>query len=168
MEATSRLDYTEQPEWGAWLAGLDREAPAGEAIEAALRWLMQQTQAQQALLLLPTPHQDQVEFAYAVGARADELRGFRLRPHDTLLEPTLTRREAWIYNETAHQEPIGAIATGLAAPLPSLPLSAIALLNRPEPFEATHQSLLAQLAPPIELLVRMQHMQAQLEQRERA
>lgn len=167
-EAIRRLDYTGQPEWGAWLAGLDREAPAGEAIEHALRWLMQQTQAQQALLLLPVPNQGLVEFAYVVGERADELRGFRLRPEDTLLEPTLLRRELWNYCESARHEPFGAVATGLAAPLPSLPQSAIALLNRPEPFEPAHQTLLEQFAPPMELLVRMQRLQAQVEQRERA
>ncbi|GIV08673.1 MAG: hypothetical protein KatS3mg019_0764 [Fimbriimonadales bacterium] len=162
------MDYIGQPEWGAWLAGLDREAPAGEVIEDALRWLMQQTQAQQALLLLPTPNQEQVEFTYVVGSRADELRGLRLRPHDTLLEPTIVRREVWNYHATAHQEPIGTIITGLATPLPSLPLSALVLLNRPKPFDAAHRALLQQCAPPIELLVRIRHLQAQLEQRERA
>ncbi|GIV11542.1 MAG: hypothetical protein KatS3mg020_1033 [Fimbriimonadales bacterium] len=162
------MDYPEQPEWGAWFAGLDRKAPAGEAIENALRWLMQQTQAQQALLLLPTPNQEQVEFAYVVGSRADELRGFRIRPCDTLLESTIVRRAVWNYHATTHQEPIGAITTGLATPLPSLPLSALVLLNSPKPFDAAHRASLQQCAPPIELLVRIHHLQAQLEQRERA
>lgn len=168
MEAIRRLDYTGQPEWGVWLSGLDREAPAGEAIEHALRWLMQQTQAQQGLLVLPVPNQDLVEFTYVVGERTDDLRGFRLRPEDTLLEPTLLRRKQWNYSEPAHHEPFGAITTGVAAPLPSLPRSAIVLLNRPEPFEAPQQALLEQFAPPIELLVRMQQLQAQLDHRERA
>ncbi len=84
-----------QPAWGAWLAGLERDMPAGEAIESALRWLAQQTQARQAMVLLPVPHKEQVEFAYIVRERAEELRGLRLRPHHTSLEPTLLRREMW-------------------------------------------------------------------------
>ncbi|MCS7209964.1 MAG: GAF domain-containing protein [Fimbriimonadales bacterium] len=162
------MGYAEQPEWGAWLTELDRGAPPEEAIASALRWLADQTQAQLGLLLLPDPTGEQVEFAHVVGARADELRGFRLRPHDTLLEPTLLQRTLWQYHAEAHQEPIGAIRTGMAAPLPALRLSAVALLNRAEPFEPHHCALLTQMATPIELLVRLQQAQQQLEQRERA
>jgi len=162
------LDYAEQPEWGAWLAGLEQGAPPGEAIENALRWLIARTQAQQGVLLLPDPSGAQVEFAYVAGERADELRGFRLRPEDTVLEPTLLRREVWDYHAQTHQEPIGAILTGLAVPLPALPLSAVVLLNRPAPFEPAHRVLLEQTATPLELLTRLSRAQQQLEQRERA
>ncbi len=157
-----------QPAWGAWLAGLERDMPAGEAIESALRWLAQQTQARQAMVLLPVPHKEQVEFAYIVGERAEELRGLRLRPHDTLLEPTLLRRELWSYDAPLRHDAIGAVRTGLATPLPSIPQSALALLNRPEPFSVAHRALLEQFAPPLELLARVQSLQAQLQQRERA
>ncbi|MCS7301214.1 MAG: GAF domain-containing protein, partial [Fimbriimonadales bacterium] len=78
------------------------------------------------------------------------------------------RREAWEYHAETHQEPIGAITTGLAAPLPALPKSAVALLNRPEPFEPAHRALLLQMATPLELLTRLSRTQQQLEQRERA
>ena len=44
-------------------------------------------------------------------------------------------REVWRYSAETYQEPIGAIATGIAVPLPSLPQSALALLNRPAPFD---------------------------------
>lgn len=162
------MDYAEQPAWGVWLAGLEQGAPPGEAIENTLRWLVEQTQSQQGVLLLSDPRGEQVEFAYVAGERADELRGFRLRPHDTILEPTLLRREFWEYHAQTHQEPIGAITTGLAAPLPALPLSAVALLNRPEPYEPSHRALLAQVATPLELLARLSRALQQLEQRERA
>ncbi|MFN7016462.1 MAG: hypothetical protein ACK4P5_04735 [Fimbriimonadales bacterium] len=58
----------------------------------------------------------------------------RLRPHDTLLEPTLLRRELWSCDAPLRYDAIGAVRTGLATPLPSIPQSAPALLNRPEPF----------------------------------
>ncbi|MCS7301220.1 MAG: GAF domain-containing protein [Fimbriimonadales bacterium] len=162
------MGYAEQPAWGAWLAELERGAPPGEAIEQTLHWLLQQTGAQVGVLLLPDPSGEQVEFAFVAGARAEELRGFRLRPADTLLEPALARRAVWEYNAQSHLEPVGAIRTGLATPLPSLPLSAVALLNRPEPFEASHRALLEQVAPALELLTRLQRVQQELEQRERA
>lgn len=151
-----------------WLSNLERGAPAGEAIEQALRWLRAATEAQLVLLLLPDSAREQVEFAYADGERADELRGFRLRPHDTLLELTLLQGEVWRYHASGVQAPIGAITTGLAVPLPSLPLSALVTLNRPEPFESRHEALLVQFAVPLALLVRLQFAQQQLEQRERA
>ncbi|GIV09127.1 MAG: hypothetical protein KatS3mg019_1218 [Fimbriimonadales bacterium] len=167
VEAGVRLDYMEQPAWGVWLAGLERSAP-GEAIENALRWLVERTQSRQGILLLPDPRGEQVEFAYVAGERATELRGFRVRPQDTILEPTLLRREFWEYHAQTHQEPIGAITTGLAAPLPTLPLSAVALLNRPEPYESSHRALLTQFATPLELFARLSRALQQLEQRERA
>lgn len=157
-----------QPAWSVWLSRLDQGAPPGEAIENALRWLLEATAAQVAVLFLPDPSGEQVEFAYVAGERADELRGFRLRPTDALVAPTLLNREVWRYSAKTYQEPIGAIATGIAIPLPSLPKSALALLNRPTPFDETHLALLEQSAPPIELLLRLQHAQTQLEQRERA
>ena len=162
------MGYLEQPAWGAWLAGLERGAPAGEAIENALRWLIAQTQAPQGALLLPDPSGAQVEFAYVVGERADELRGFRLLPEDTILAPTLLHREVWEYHAQTRQEPIGAITTGLAVPLPAMPLSAVVLWNRPMPFEPAHRTLLEQAAPLLELLTRLSRAQQQLEQRERA
>ncbi|MCX7992069.1 MAG: GAF domain-containing protein [Fimbriimonadales bacterium] len=158
----------EQPEWGAWLAGLEHGASPGEAIENALRWLVERTEAQQGILLLPSPGGEQVEFAYVVGDRADELRGFRLRPEDTVLEPTLLHRRVWEYHAATHQEPIGAITTGLAVPLPALPLSAIVLINRPASFEPAHTALMMAAATPLELLIRLSRTQQQLEQRERA
>lgn len=157
-----------QPEWGVWLSDLARGALPGEAIQNALHWLLQATSARVALLILPHSGGEQVELAYVAGARADELRGFRLRPCESLLAPTLLSRAVWRYHAETYQEPIGAIATGIAVPLPSLPLSALALLNREAPFEDTHLALLTQVAPPIELLLRLQQTQSQLEQRERA
>ncbi|MCS6922803.1 MAG: GAF domain-containing protein [Fimbriimonadales bacterium] len=162
------MNHGGQPEWGVWFAGLDGDAPAGEAITQVLRWLQRETQAQQVILLHPDPSGEQVEFAWVVGERANELSGCRLRPQDTLLEPTLLRRERWEYHAATHQDPIGTITTGLAVPLPSLPLSAVVLLNRSEPFEAVHRTLLEQASPVLELLLRLQHAQRQLEQRERA
>ncbi|GIV04499.1 MAG: hypothetical protein KatS3mg016_0074 [Fimbriimonadales bacterium] len=162
------MDYAEQPAWGVWLAGLEQGAPPGEAIENALRWLVEQTQSQRGILLLPDPRGEQVEFAYVVGERATELHGFRLRSQDTILEPTLLHREVWEYHAQTHQEPLGAIMTGLAVPLPTLPLSALVLLNRPEPYAPSHRALLAQFATPLELLARLNHARQQLEQRERA
>ncbi|MCX7992230.1 MAG: GAF domain-containing protein [Fimbriimonadales bacterium] len=162
------MDYAEQPAWGVWLAGLDTGVPVGEAIESALRWLVDQTQAQQGILLLPDPSGDHVEFAYVAGERAEELRGFRLRPQDTILEPTLARGEVWDYYARTHQEPIGAITTGIAVPLPGLAQSALALVNRPEPFEPAHRALLIQTATPLALLVRLNRALQQLEQRGRA
>lgn len=157
-----------QPEWGAWLSNLAHGAPPGVAIQNALHWLLQATEAQVAILLLPSPSGEQVELAYVAGERADELRGFRLRPNESLLAPTLLSHAVWHYHAESYQEPIGAIATGIAVPLPSLPLSALALLNREAPFEDTHLALLTQVAPPIKLLLRLQQTQSQLEQRERA
>jgi hypothetical protein len=84
------------------------------------------------------------------------------------LEPTLLHREVWEYHAQTHQEPLGAITTGLAVPLPTLPLSAVALLNRPEPYESSHRALLTQFATPLELLARLNRARQQLEQRERA
>lgn len=162
------MEYAEQPAWGVWLAGLEHGAPPSEAIENTLRWLVEQTESQQAILLLPDPHGEQVEFAYVAGERAAELHGFRVRPQDTILEPTLLRREFWEYHAQTHQEPIGAITTGIATPLPALPFSAIALLNRPEPYEPSHRALLMQLATPLELLARLSCALQQLEQRDRA
>lgn len=157
-----------QPAWGVWLSGLEQGAPPGEAIENALRWLLEAAAAQVAVLFLPDPSGEGVEFAYVAGERADELRGFRLRPTDALVAPTLLNREVWRYSAETYQEPIGAVATGIAIPLPSLPKSALALLNRDAPFEDAHLALLEQTATPIELLLRLQHAQTQLEQRERA
>ena len=157
-----------QPAWGVWLSRLDQGAPPGEVIENALRWLLEATAAQVAVLFLPDPSGEQVEFAYVAGERADELRGFRLRPTDALVAPALLNREVWRYHAETYQEPIGAIATGIAVPLPSLPKSALALLNRPTPFDDAHLALLEQIATPIELLLRLQQAQTQLEQRERA
>ena len=115
-----------QPAWGVWLSGLEQGAPPGEAIEDALRWLLEATAAQVAVLFLPDPSGEGVEFASVAGARADELRGFRLRPTDALVAPTLLNREVWRYSAETYQEPIGAVATGIAIPLPSLPKSALA------------------------------------------
>jgi hypothetical protein len=55
-------------------------------------------------------------------------------------------REVWRYSAETYQEPIGAIATGIAIPLPSLPQSALALLNRPTPFDDAHLDLQEQTA----------------------
>jgi hypothetical protein len=135
-----------QPAWGVWLSRLEQGAPPGEAIEDALRWLLEATAAQVAVLFLPDPSGEGVEFAYVAGERADELRGFRLRPTDALVAPALLNREVWRYSAETYQEPIGAIATGIAVPLPSLPKSALALLNRPAPFDDAHLDLLEQIA----------------------
>jgi hypothetical protein len=81
------LGDTGQPVWGVWLSALEQGAPPGEAIENALRWLLKATAAQVAILFLPDPSGEQVEFAYVAGERADELRGFRLRPSDSLIAP---------------------------------------------------------------------------------
>ncbi len=161
-----RLANGAQPAWESWLTQLEQGTPAGEVVEQLLRWLMQQTGAQIVLLLAPTA--EQVEFAYVVGARADELRGVRLRPHDTLLEPTLLRREVWRYHADTVHEPFGALHTGLAVPLPGVPHSALVLLNRSEPFEPVHEALLLEFAPALTLLLRLEHLQQQLEWRERA
>jgi hypothetical protein len=162
------LDYAEQPAWGVWLAGLEQGAPPGEAIENVLRWLVEQTQSQRGILLLPVPRGEQVEFAYVVGERATEIHGFRLRPQDTILEPTLLHRAVWEYHAQTHQEPLGAVTTGLAVPLPALPLGAVVLLNRREPYTPSHRALLTLCATPLELLARLSSARQQLEQRERA
>jgi len=140
------LGDTGQPAWGVWLSSLEKGAPPGEAIENALCWLLKATAAQVAILFLPDPSGEQVEFAYVAGERADELRGFRLRPTDALVAPALLNREVWRYSAETYQEPIGAIATGIAIPLPSLPQSALALLNRPTPFDDAHLDLQEQTA----------------------
>jgi hypothetical protein len=157
-----------QPAWGVWLSCLEQGAPPEEVIERALHWLLEATAARLAILFLPESQGEQVEFAYVAGAHADELRGFRLRPHDALIAPALLQRTIWQYHAETYQDPIGTIATGIAVPLPSLPVSALALLNRDAPFEDAHLALLMHLVPTLELLVRLQCTQTHLEQRERA
>ncbi len=156
-------DTLAHPNWEEWLNALGRATPPDRVIENALHWLLERTGAQTAFLILPDARGEWIDIAYAAGVEAETLKGLRLRPTETLLEPTLTLGTTWWYETATSQttsitlrKPLGGIRTGLAVPLPGIPLSALGVLNRAEPFAETERQVLELLAPLLSVLARYQ------------
>ncbi len=146
-------------------------------LEEVLEWVRKQTAAQTALLLLPTPGGTEVDFALAVGQGAEELRGLRLRPDETVLDDLLQKRTVWrFYNESepeSHSRGVRrgfkGLQSGIGVPLPALPTSALVLVNRRqhEPFDENAIALLQTIAPLFTIAVYLHGLRQALEQHER-
>ncbi len=157
------------PDWEVWLADLHDGEPPARIIEKLLGWAIHQTHAQLGFVLLPDPTGWWTDFAYVQGQGSDQLQGLRLRPEETLLDPTLTQGIPWRYHQS--QLPVSerislqksgeGVASGLAVPLPGITGSAVGLLNFPDGRDASLLNLLQTLAPVLSLLVLLERSQTE-------
>ncbi len=164
-----------QPNWDGWLSPLTSGTAPSESIVEIVRGVREALCAQQAILLLPEPSGRWVDFACVVGEQADEIQGLRVRPEETLLEPVLVERIAWHSvhpspetRRLAPDLPNESLQSVFGVPLPSIPTSALVAVNPAESHSETVFSVLQQVAPTLAVLVHLQSVRVQLQQRERA
>ncbi|MEN3001044.1 MAG: GAF domain-containing protein [Armatimonadota bacterium] len=165
-----------RPEGDSWLRRLQGGVDPFALLDEVLEWTRKQTAAQTALLLLPA--QQEIEFALVSGQGAEELRGLRLRPEETVLDELLQKRTPWRYYNAGEREQhsrgvrrgFKGLHSGIGIPLPGLSGGALVLVNQRqhEPFTDHDEALLLQIAPLFTIGVHLHALRQTLAGRERA
>ncbi|GBC92352.1 hypothetical protein HRbin15_00820 [bacterium HR15] len=167
-----------RPEWDSWLRRLHGGADPFALLNDVLEWARKQTAAQTALLLIPARGGQEIDFVLVMGQGAEELRGLRLRPEETVLDELLQKGIPWRYYNEGEQVPhsrgirrgFKGLRSGVGVPLPGMPGSALVLVNhrQHEPFTEEDEALLLQIAPFFTLGMHLHALKQTLEWREHA
>jgi GAF domain-containing protein len=160
-----------------WLQRLQEGEDAWTLVQDVVESARKRTHAQTALLLLPDPSQQYVDFAVVVGRGEDDLLGLRLRVEETVLEEPLLHATEWHF--FSPQEPadnfqgvrkgVNGLRSGLAVPLPGVPYAALVVVNHKDgdAFDTKAAKALHKLAVHLPWLLHIGHLQRQMEQSER-
>lgn len=160
-----------------WLHRLQEGEDAWALVQDVVESARRRTHAQTALLLLPDPSQQYVDFAVVTGRGEEDLLGLRLRVEETVLEEPLLHATEWHF--FSPQEPAGnfqgvrkgvnGLRSGLAVPLPGVPYAALVVVNHKEgdAFDTKAAKALRKLAVHLSWLLHIGHLQRQMEQSER-
>jgi len=160
-----------------WLQRLQEGEDAWTLVQDVVESARRRTHAQTALLLLPDPGQQYVDFAVVNGRGEDDFLGLRLRVEETVLEEPLLHGTEWHFFSPQEQtddfrgvrKGVNGLRSGLAVPLPGVPYAALVAVNHKDgdAFDEKASKTLRKLAVHLPWLLHIGHLQRQMEQSER-